>query len=152
MRIVIIGCGRVGSTVARLLSPTHDVTIVDRTSDSFRRLGTSFKGKRLVGPATDMDVLRKAGVEGADAFIAVTDGDNRNIMASQMAKRVFNVPTVLKRVYDPVRASVFQKHGIHVLCTTSMAAGFFRDIIEGNACDTFAEQLQAYLDASVQKA
>jgi trk system potassium uptake protein TrkA len=95
-----------------------------------------------------MDVLIKAGVEGADAFIAVTDGDNRNIMASQIAKRVFNVPTVLTRVYDPVRASVFQKHGIHVLCTTSMAAGFFRDIIEGNACDTFAEQLQAYLDAS----
>jgi len=111
MRIVIIGCGRVGSTVARLLSATHDVTIVDRTSDSFRRLGTSFKGKRLVGPATDMDVLRKAGVEGADVFIAVTDGDNRNIMASQMAKRVFNVPTVLTRIYDPVRASVFQKHG-----------------------------------------
>jgi trk system potassium uptake protein TrkA len=73
-------------------------------------------------------------------------------MASQIAKRVFNVPTVLTRIYDPVRASVFQKHGIHVLCTTSMAAGFFRDIIEGNACDTFAEQLQAYLEASVQKA
>ena len=152
MRILIIGCGRVGSTAARLMSPSHDVTIVDRTSDAFRRLGTTFSGKRMVGPGTDMDVLRKAGIETAAAFIAVTDGDNRNIMASQIAKRVFNVETVLTRIYDPVRASVFQKHGIHVLCTTSLAAGLFRDILEGSTPAGFVDQLQTYLDVSAQKA
>lgn len=146
MRIVIVGCGRVGSTLARMLAEGHEVTVVDRTSDAFRRLGPKFRGHRLVGPGTDMDVLRHAGIEQADAFIAVTDGDNRNIMAAQIAKRVFNVPMVLTRIYDPSRAAVYEEQGIHVLCTTALAAGLFRDTIEGHAPQSFVQQLGVYLE------
>jgi len=151
MKILIVGCGRIGSTLARLLSATHDVTIVDRTSEAFRRLGPDFHGHRLVGPGTDRDILIRAGIETADAFVSVTDGDNRNIMAAQIAKRVFRVPLVMTRIYDPSRAAVFQKMDIHVLNTTSLAAGYFRDIVEGGAPAGFGEQIQAYLD-QVQEA
>lgn len=146
MKILIVGCGRVGSTLARLLAEKHDVTVIDRTSDAFRRLGPGFRGHRLVGPGTDMDILIHAGIKEADAFVAVTDGDNRNIMASQIAKRFFQVPVVMTRIYDPSRAAVYQEMGIHVLSTTSLAAGFFRDIIEERTSSGFADQLQAYLD------
>jgi len=150
MKILIVGCGRIGSTLARLLCRSHDVTIVDRTSEAFRRLGPDFHGHRLVGPGTDRDILTKAGIEHADAFVAVTDGDNRNIMAAQIAKRVYKVPVVLTRIYDPSRAAVFQQMGIHVLNSTSLAAGYFHDIIEGRTPAGFEAQVQAYLD-EVQK-
>lgn len=146
MNILIVGCGRIGSTLARLTCRQHDVTIVDRTSEAFRRLGPDFHGHRLVGPGTDRDILVKAGIEKADAFVAVTDGDNRNIMAAQIAKRVYQVPIVLTRIYDPSRAHVFREMGIHVLNSTSLAAGFFRDIIEDRTPAGFEAQVLAYLD------
>ncbi len=148
MKVVIVGCGRVGSTLARLLDERHDVRVVDRTSEAFRRLGSKFKGQKFVGPGTDMDVLKRAGIEGADAFISVTDGDNRNIMAAQIAKRIFNVPDVFTRIYDPSRAAVYAEMGIQTLCTTSTSAGLFCDLVEGRRPDAFMAQLDSYLDAA----
>ncbi len=128
MRVIIVGCGRVGSTLARMLSEEgHDVTVVDQTSDAFRRLGAKFKGTRLVGPGTDVAVLKRAGIEHADVFVSVTDGDNRNIMAAQIAKTVFNVPRVLTRIYDPSRAAAYREMGIQTICTTMIAANLIYD-------------------------
>ena len=103
-----MGCGRVGSQIAANMDREgHEVVIVDRDPNAFSRaanrgvLGNSFKGDQVVGNGTDVDVLRRAGIERADGFVAVTEGDNRNIMASQIAKHVFKVPHVVTRIYDP---------------------------------------------------
>jgi trk system potassium uptake protein TrkA len=147
MRIVILGCGRVGSTLAKMMAAEdHDVTVIDQTSESFRRLGTKFKGTRLVGPGTDVDVLRRAGIESADVFVSVTDGDNRNIMAAQIAKDVFNVPRVVTRIYDPSRARAYGEMGIHTICTTSIAAGLIHDIALDRPSDLSLDDLDAYRD------
>ncbi|MCY4616115.1 MAG: NAD-binding protein, partial [Chloroflexi bacterium] len=98
MKVVVMGCGRVGSTVAsRLDADGHDVTIIDLDTQAFRRLPGSFGGERLRGSGIDDRILVAAGVREADAFIALTQGDNRNLMASQMAKHLFNVETVVTR-------------------------------------------------------
>lgn len=131
MKVVLLGCGRVGSTMARMLCREgHDVTIVDWNADSFRRLG-DYSGKTIVGSGVDPDVLRKAGVETAEAFVAVTNGDNTNIMAVQIAKAIFKVPKALARIYDPVRASAYKELGIDTLCTTSIGAGLMTDFVLG---------------------
>lgn len=128
MRMIILGCGRVGATLARMMADdNHDVTVIDQTSDAFRRLGTKFKGARIVGPGTDLDVLRRAGIEAADVFVSVTQGDNTNIMAAQIAKSVFKVPKVMTRLYDPIRAEAYQQMGIQTICTTTIAANLMRD-------------------------
>ena len=127
LSVVILGCGRVGSTLARQLSREgHSVTIVDMTSDAFRRLGTKFKGQRVIGTGLDQDTLRKARIDQADVFVAVTQGDNTNIMASQVARQVFSVPRVIARIYDPIRAQAYREMGITTLCTTTLAAGIIR--------------------------
>ena len=146
MNVIIAGCGRSGSTLARMLAPEHHVTVIDRTSDAFRRLGKNFKGATLVGQGTDMDILRRAGAENADVFVAVTDGDNRNIMAAQIAKEVFGVGTVLCRIYDPSRAAAYQEMGIQTYCTTAISAGYLRDMAVGSISGTLAAQFQNYLD------
>jgi len=146
MKIVILGCGRVGSTMARMLEREgHSVTVIDWNADSFRRLG-SYTGKTLVGSGVEMDVLRRAGLDGADAFVAVTNGDNTNIMSVQIAKEMFKVPKVLARIYDPVRASAYHLLGIETLCTTSIGAGLMTDFLLGKEprpvldyCDIEAE-------------
>ena len=126
--VVILGCGRVGSTLARQLgNEGHAVTIMDLTSDAFRRLGTKFKGQRLVGSGLDQDLLRKAGVDRADVFLAVTQGDNTNIFAAQIAREVFGVARVVARIYDPIRAQAYRELGITTLCTTTLAAGLIYD-------------------------
>ena len=133
MNVLILGCGRVGSTLARQLSQAgHSITILDLTSDAFRRLGTKFKGVRVVGTGMDQDVLRRAGIEQADAFIAVTQGDNTNIMAAQIAHEVFKVPSVHARIYDPIRADAYREMGINTLCTTTLAAGLLRASLVGD--------------------
>ncbi len=123
LTVVILGCGRVGSTLARQMSlEGHAVTVVDLTSDAFRRLGAKFKGHRIVGTGLDRDTLLKAGLDRTDVFFAVTQGDNSNIMAAQIAKQVFDVPKVIARVYDPIRAQAYREMGIFTLCTTTLAA------------------------------
>ena len=124
MKIVIMGCGRVGARVAALLDHTgNDVAIIDTDSRAFRRLQAGFGGETIIGTGIDEDVLRAAGIEDADAFIAVTNGDNRNIMAAQVARLVFAVPEVVCRIYDPVREDTYRRLGLTTVCpTTTMSA------------------------------
>ena len=128
VKVVILGCGRVGSTIATSMAREgHDVTIIDQNPDSFRRLGSDFTGKTVTGNGIDADTLRKADVGSADAFVAVTNGDNRNIMSVQLAKVRFRVPKVVARIYDPIRASAYAELGIDTICTTCVGAGLIRD-------------------------
>ena len=132
--IVILGCGRVGSTLAKQMSGEgHSVVIIDLTGDAFRRLGPKFKGQRVVGTGLDQDILRKAGIERTDVFIAVTQGDNTNVMAAQIAKDVFAVKNVIARLYDPIRAQAYREMGITTLCTTTLAAGLIQDAALGTS-------------------
>jgi trk system potassium uptake protein len=125
LRLLIVGCGRVGSQIAANMDKEgHEVVIVDRDPNAFSRasnrgvLTREFKGDQVVGNGTDVDVLRRAGIERADGFVAVTEGDNRNIMASQIAKDVYKVPHVVTRIYDPERAEAYEKLGLHTICPT----------------------------------
>lgn len=132
MNVVILGCGRVGSMLATNMSREgHDVTIIDLNPDAFRRLGDDFEGKTVIGSGVDEDVLRRAGVEQADAFVSVTNGDNRNIMSAQIAKKRFNVPKAVARINDPIRAAVFNELGIDTFCVALMGAGIIEDHING---------------------
>ncbi len=119
MNVVILGCGRVGALLAKQLDDAgHTVTIVDSSNDSFQRLDAEFSGAKVTGNGVDEEVLRRAHLDKADAFIAVTNGDNRNIMASQMAKELFHTKQVLCRIYDPLRESTYKELGIETFCPT----------------------------------
>ena len=132
MNIVIMGCGRVGAQLAAMLDEEgHTVTILDRDTYSFRRLPANFRGTALVGDGIDEDTMIRAGIEEADAFVAVTQGDNRNVMASQIAKHIFNVPTVACRVYDPLRAEMYHALGLQTISPTTVGANLLKDLIMG---------------------
>jgi trk system potassium uptake protein TrkA len=119
MKVVIMGCGRVGAYLAALLdNEKHQVTILDINPHSFRRLVPTFRGNALLGDGTDEDSLRKAGIEKADVFLALTQGDNRNVMAAQIAKHIFNVPRVICRIYDPLREELYQTLGLEAISPT----------------------------------
>ena len=130
MKVVILGCGRIGSTIATTMSREgHDVTIIDQNPDSFRRLANDYAGKKITGNGIDEDTLRGADLDQADAFVAVTNGDNRNIMSVQMAKVRFNVPKVVARIYDPIRAYAYADLGVETICTTCVGSGLIRDML-----------------------
>lgn len=132
MKIVIMGCGRVGGRLAGLLEEAgHDVAVLDMDSYSFRWLPANFRGKALVGDGTNEEVLRKAGIEEADAFVSVTQGDNRNVMAAQMAKNIFNVPKVVSRIYDPLREEMYHELGLETISPTKVSAQMLLDVILG---------------------
>lgn len=132
MKVVIMGCGRVGSRLAMLLdSEGHQVTVIDTTSRAFRRLGSDFKGTTILGTGIDEDVLRRGGTDSADIFVATTEGDNRNLMAAQVAQKVFNVPVVVARTYDVGRAKVFAELGVRTYCPTLLGAQYLHDLILG---------------------
>ncbi len=152
MKVVILGCGRVGSTIASVMSREgHDVTIIDQNVDSFRRLSSDFSGKTIIGNGIDEDTLRRAELDRADAFIAVTNGDNRNIMSVQLAKVRFKVPKVVARIYDPIRAAAYAELGIETVCTTCVGAGLIRDKVLGRKFSTFEEYLRLGItNASVE--
>jgi trk system potassium uptake protein TrkA len=119
MLVVIAGCGRVGSGLALdLVNQGFEVAIIDEDPEAFYLLGDDFPGEFVVGRALDWDVLRAAGIERADAFVACTDGDNTNIVIAQLAQKKWNIPCVVARVYDPLRAELFAKAGIRVVCPT----------------------------------
>ena len=131
MRVVIMGCGRVGARLAGLLDADgHQVTILDTNSYSFRRLPPDFKGTALVGNGINEEALRKAGIEGADVFVALTQGDNRNIMAAQIAKHIFNVPRVVCRIYDPLRHELYNTLGLETFCPTTIFAQMLKEKLE----------------------
>jgi trk system potassium uptake protein TrkA len=130
MKIVILGCGRIGAILACRLSQTgHDVAIIDVDNSAFQRLGPDFKGKRVLGNGTEQDTLRRAGIEQADCFLAITQGDNRNIMACQIARVIFNVPRVQTRIKDPLRADCFAEQGLETFCTTILAANYLEHLL-----------------------
>lgn len=123
MHVVIMGCGRVGSTVAHILEPReHTVAIVDQNADAFRRLQPGFEGSTVTGVGFDRDVLRSAGIERAGAFVAVSSGDNSNILAARVARETFGVDNVVARIYDPGRAEVYQRLGIPTVATVRWTA------------------------------
>lgn len=130
MNIIILGCGRVGSTFARLMyREGHNVTVIDYASEAFRRLGSRYRGQRVVGNGLDDDVLRRAGIENCDVFLSVTQGDNRNIMAAQIAHQVYRVPKVITRINDPIRAEAYRELGIVTICGTTILSGLLRDYV-----------------------
>ncbi|MHB8085121.1 MAG: potassium channel family protein [Dehalococcoidia bacterium] len=121
--IVIMGCGRVGGKLAAMFDAAgHKVTVVDLDAYSFRRLPPTFSGTALIGDGTDEDMLRKAGIENANAFIALTQGDNRNVMAAQIAKHIFEVPRVICRIYDPLRKDIYEQLGLESISPTEVFA------------------------------
>jgi trk system potassium uptake protein TrkA len=140
VKVLIVGCGRVGSRLAAQLSDQgQQVTIVDRDQNKLNLAAArgaldaaNFKGDVLVGDGTDAEVLRRAGIEDADAFIAVTEGDNRNIMAAQIAHTVFKVPRVVCRIYDPVREDAYRKLGLRTYCPTVVGSDAILRLIEGD--------------------
>jgi len=132
MNVLIMGCGRLGSRLATLLDAAgHSVTILDTTPSSFRRLPETFKGTRMIGNGMDGPVLERVGIREMDAFIAVTQGDNRNYFASQMAHEVYGVSRVLCRIYDPVREEIFRELGLETFSPTSLGAKIMFDMLMG---------------------
>ena len=123
MHIVIMGCGRVGSTIAHSLEAKgHSVAVIDQDADAFRRLGTEFTGITVNGIGFDRDVLTAAGIEHADAFAAVSSGDNSNIISARLARETFGVARVVARIYDPKRAEVYERLGIPTVATVRWTA------------------------------
>lgn len=130
MKVVILGCGRVGSILATMLDRSgHTVAVIDQSSDSFQRLSPEFGGETIVGNGVDEDVMTRAGIKDADAFVAVTNGDNRNIMASQIAKEIFKVKKVMCRIYDPIREQTYHELGMDTMCPTTIGAQIFFDAL-----------------------
>jgi trk system potassium uptake protein TrkA len=131
MKILIMGCGRVGARLASLLDEDgHQVTILDIDTYSFRRLPPSFGGTALYGNGIDEEVLKKAGIEDVDVFVALTQGDNRNVMSCQIAKHIFNVPRVVCRIYDPLREEMYTALGLETISPTKVFSQLLREKIE----------------------
>ena len=123
MKIVIVGCGRVGAMLAESYDAAgHQVVILDITTRAFGRLAGTFKGSAVRGDGTDEDVLRRVGVEGADIFLALTEGDNRNVMAAQVAAEALHAKRVIAKINDPVRAAAYAELGVTTLCRTTLLA------------------------------
>ena len=123
MKLLILGCGRVGATLANIMNKGgHEVTVIDLNTESFDRLGSDFSGNTILGDGTDEDVLIRAGIESAEAFAAVTNGDNRNILAAQIAKHTFGVPKVICRIYDPIRQETYNALGLESISPTVVGA------------------------------
>lgn len=121
MKIVIIGCGRVGASAADLYDRTgHEVIILDSSTSAFDRLPTSFGGKAIRGDGTDEDVLRRAGAEHADVFLSLTEGDNRNVMAAQLAVEALGARLVIAKINDPLRATAYAELGVATVCRTGL--------------------------------
>ena len=136
MQIVVAGCGKVGSQFARIMSEEgHEISVVDSDSDNFKLLGPNFHGVTVLGVPIDEDVLKEAGIEGADGFAAVTPDDNINMMACQIAKEIFQIPRIFARIQDPVKEQVFYQFGVHTVCPTNMAVEEFRALMMGE-CST----------------
>jgi trk system potassium uptake protein TrkA len=135
VHVVIMGCGRVGSTLAHGLEGRgHSVSVIDADPDAFRRLGPEFAGPTITGVGFDREVLVKAGIERADAFAAVSSGDNSNIISARLARETFGVPRVVARIYDQKRAEVYERLGIPTVATVRWTADrMIRHLIpEGN--------------------
>jgi trk system potassium uptake protein TrkA len=139
--IVIVGCGRLGSDLANRLSRIgHSVVVIDKDEATFQGLSSDFSGFRITGDATELAVLKEAKLRNADVFFATTHGDNVNLMVAQVARKMFDVPHVLARVFDPRREQVYNELGIETICPTSVAAEMFlMAVASGRATEGEAE-------------
>lgn len=134
MFVVIMGCGRLGAELAVILEQDgHEVSILDVDKYAFDHLPADFKGQRILGDGTDQDTLRRAGAERADAFVAATRGDNRNALAVQIAKHVFQIKRVGGVIFDPIREEVYRSLGLRTINPTKLEAGLLRELIEQEA-------------------
>lgn len=132
MKILIMGCGRVGARLAAVMDEEgHEVTVLDNDTYSFRRLPPSFGGTALFGNGIDEEALKKAGIEEVDVFVALTQGDNRNVMSCQMAKHIFNVPRVMCRIYDPLREEMYGALGLETISPTKVFVKLLKEKLEG---------------------
>ena len=130
MYVIIVGCGRVGSELAKLLSNEgHNVVVIDKAQSAFDRLGGTFNGLTMVGNGFDLALLKQVGIEKSDAFCAVTNGDNTNLISAQVARKIFKVPKVIARVYDPARAHIYAALGLDIISGTTLFASMIRDKI-----------------------
>jgi trk/ktr system potassium uptake protein len=121
MKIIVVGCGRVGATIAADLDARgHQVTIIDLSTGAFERLPSTFAGNAIRGDGTDEDTLRRAGAEGADVFLALTEGDNRNVMAAQLASEALAISQIVAKINDPVRARAYADLGVATICRTDL--------------------------------
>jgi trk system potassium uptake protein TrkA len=144
MRALVVGCGRVGSSVARRLAALNwDVTVVDEKEEALARLGENWRGAFIVGHGMDAKLLEKAGIEGADAVVVSTNGDNTNIVVAQVAKQRFEVPLVVVRILDPIRAQFYAQQGMKVVCPTQTAIDQLTDSVL-----TFADAAGALEEAA----
>ena len=131
MKVVIMGCGRVGAALATMLDADgHEVTVLDIRPDAFKRLPPQFKGRKHAGNGIDQDVLARIGLDQADAFVAVTQGDNRNVMATQMAKHLFGVRRNLCRIYDPIREEIYGDLGLETISPTLVGAMMLKGMLD----------------------
>jgi trk/ktr system potassium uptake protein len=120
MHVILVGCGRVGSELTIQLGRAgHDVTIIDKRQSAFDRLPPGFNGRTVVGLGFDRDILEEAGIKEADAFVAVTNGDNSNIVSARVAREYYHVPKVIARIYDPRRAEIYERLNIPTVATTT---------------------------------
>jgi trk system potassium uptake protein TrkA len=130
MKVVILGCSRVGAVLASWLAENkHEVSVIDWEYNSFRRLPKELEIKQVLGIGTDIDILEKSGIAEADAFIAVTNSDNSNLMSAQVVKNKFNIKKVIARVYDANRAKVFAEIGLEILCPTVSSAEYLKEFL-----------------------
>jgi trk system potassium uptake protein TrkA len=130
MRVIIMGCGRVGEQLARLLvDEGHQVVVIDCDATALASLGPNFKGELITGIGFDRDVLLKAGIEQADAFAAASSSDNANIVAARIAHNIFHVPRVVARLFDPQRAEIYRRLGMLTISSTTWGAERFRELI-----------------------
>jgi trk system potassium uptake protein TrkA len=130
MRIIIVGCSRVGTGLAHVLSQNgHDITVIDKDATAFDDLTPSFAGQRIEGIGFDRDVLMQAGIERADGLAAVTDSDEVNIVTAQLARQMFHVPKVVARVYDPRQAEIYRRLGLQIIATTTWGINRIAEIL-----------------------
>ena len=156
MNIIVVGCGRVGSQLATMLSVEgHNVIVIDRDENAFRRLGTTFNGVTIKGLGFDEDVLEGAGIREADVFAAVTDLDNTNLMAAEVARKLFGVKHAVARLYNPVRERTYQQLNLDYVCGTTLVAETLMEKIHaghGHHLNTIAgiEVLEFKTNAAVE--
>lgn len=130
MQVIIMGCGRVGEQVSRLMADEgHDVTVIDKEQHALHRLGADFRGRKICGIGFDRDVLMAAGIETAVAFAATSSSDNANIVAARIARHIFHVPHVVARLYDPRRAEIYRRLGLVTISSTAWGAERIRELL-----------------------
>jgi trk system potassium uptake protein len=136
MKVIIMGCGRVGEQVARLMADdNHHVTVIDYEAAALDRLGADFRGRRVLGVGFDREVLLEAGIEDADAFAATSSSDNANIVAARIARNIFHVPRVVARLYEPSRAEVYQRLGLVTISSTTWGAQRIQELLTHRELD-----------------